>query len=147
MKLSWAALFAAATLSAQSVDVIGVHNLAGGGGPVNGQLPGSCRYCHAPHNGIGGSTPLWNQKLSKQVYTLYTSSTYKETDAQPAATSPSLLCLSCHDGTVAPGQTQAYGTIPTSGQMKAADVFGRNLQQSHPIDLALPIKDRRAVDE
>ena len=112
-----------------------------GADAVNGQLPGSCRYCHAPHNGVGGSTPLWNQKLSKQVYTLYTSSTYKETDAQPAATSPSLLCLSCHDGTVAPGQTQAYGTIPTSGQMKAADVFGRNLQQSHPIDLALPIKD------
>jgi len=134
-------VFCAAALCAQSMDVIGVHNLAGGGGPVTGGLPGSCRYCHAPHNGVGGSTPLWNQKLSKQVYTLYTSSTYKETDTQPALPSDSILCLSCHDGTVAPGQTQAYGTIPTSGQMKSADVFGRNLQQSHPIDLALPLKD------
>ena len=129
-------------LYAQLNDVIGMHDLSGGGGsPINGQLPGSCRYCHAPHNGIGGATPLWNQKLSKEIYTTYTSTTYKEVSNQPPAGSDTVLCLSCHDGTVAPGETQAYRTIPMSGKMNPADIFGANLQESHPIDMTLPLKD------
>jgi predicted CXXCH cytochrome family protein len=138
-----AAVFSAALLCAQTRDVIGIHDLSGGSGsPVTGGLPGSCMYCHAPHNGVGGSTPLWNQKLSKQTYATYTSSTYKETgETQLAQGSDSLLCLSCHDGTVAPGQTQAYGKISMSGKMKPADIFGANLQSSHPNSLVLPLKD------
>lgn len=142
MKLALTALFSVVLLAAQGSDVIGMHDLSGASlSPVRGKLTGACHYCHAPHSGIGGATPLWNQKLSKEIYTTYTSSTYKETGTQPVEGSVSVLCLSCHDGTVAPGQTQAYGQIPTSGQMKTADIFGPNLQQSHPIDLALPLKD------
>jgi hypothetical protein len=49
-------------------DVLGVHDLSrANGSPVTGGLPGSCYYCHAPHSGIGGMTPLWNQKLSNQT--------------------------------------------------------------------------------
>jgi predicted CXXCH cytochrome family protein len=142
MRFAAAALCSAFLLAAQTRDAIGVHDLSGGSGSLTtGQLPGSCRYCHAPHNGLGGATPLWNQKLSKQVYATYTSSTYKETGSQPAVGSDSVLCLSCHDGTVAPGQTQAYGKIAMSGKMKPGDVFGASLQSSHPNSLALPLKD------
>ena len=142
-----AALFAAAALSAQTRDVIGMHDLSrGSGSPTTGGLPGSCMYCHAPHNGVGGQTPLFNQKLSKATYTTYTSSTYKESgEAQLQPSSDSLLCLSCHDGTVAPGQTQAYGKISMSGSMKPADILGGatgpSLQSSHPNSLVLPLKD------
>ena len=144
MRLPVLAIFATGILSAQITgDVLGVHDLSPGGkSAVKGSLPASCYYCHAPHSGIGGSTPLWNQKLSNQVYTPYYSTTYTETNLpQPPQSSPSVLCLSCHDGTVAPGQTQAYGSVPVSGTMKSADVFGSNLQSSHPVSMALPMRD------
>ena len=35
-------------------------------------------YCHAPHSGVGGATPLWNQTLSTQTYTPYTSTTLRQ---------------------------------------------------------------------
>jgi predicted CXXCH cytochrome family protein len=122
-------------------DVLGVHDLSrANGSPVTGGLPGSCYYCHAPHSGIGGMTPLWNQKLSNQTYSAYTSTTDPSMgNAQPPPGSDSLLCLSCHDGTVAPGTTQAYGTIAMTGSLKSPDV--NNLQTSHPTSLALPMRD------
>jgi predicted CXXCH cytochrome family protein len=144
-KLSALLFFMAANLLCAQVgrEPIGVHDLSPSGtSPVKGRLPGACYYCHAPHSGIGGLTPLWNQKLSTQTYTTYTSTTFTDkSNPQPPQSSPSTLCLSCHDGTVAPGQTQAYGAIPTNGSMKSADVLGTNLQSSHPFSMALPLKD------
>jgi predicted CXXCH cytochrome family protein len=55
--------------------------------------------------------------------------------------SDSNLCLSCHDGSIAPGQTVAYGQFPMSGSMAAVDSFGSNLSSSHPFSLVLPLKD------
>jgi predicted CXXCH cytochrome family protein len=140
------ALLAALALAAHAQignDVIGIHNLSpGGGSPLTGQLSGACLYCHAPHSGVGGPTPLWNQKLSTQVYTTYSSSTDPiNGNPQPPQSSDSTLCLSCHDGTVAPGQTQAYGKVATTGSMKPYDVIGTNLQGSHPTSLTLPLTD------
>jgi predicted CXXCH cytochrome family protein len=124
-------------------DVVGIHNLGpGGGSPISGGLAGSCLYCHAPHSGVGGATPLWNQKLSTQIYSPYSSTTTPETMvAQPTPGADSTLCLSCHDGSISPGQTQAYGKIPMAGGMKSADVFGSNLTGSHPTSMLLPLKD------
>ena len=141
--VSTAIVFWAGLAKAQTTDVIGIHDLSpNSGSPVSGQLAGSCLYCHAPHSGIGGPTPLWNQKLSTQVYTPYSSSTDPDKGtAQPPPGNPSALCLSCHDGTVAPGQTQAYGTITINASMKTADVFGSTLQGSHPTSLSLPLVD------
>jgi len=135
--------FAGAAVWGQiSSDTIGVHNLGtGGGSPISGGLGGACLYCHAPHSGVGGSTPLWNQKLSTQVYSPYTSTTDPEKSGQPVPGTDSTLCLSCHDGSIAPGQTQAYGTVQMSGAMKSADVFGSNLAGSHPTSMTLPLKD------
>ena len=127
-------------------DVIGAHNLGPGSqSPVTGGLSGACLYCHAPHSGLSSSTlstPLWNQTLSTQSYTPYGSSTYVEQgNTQPPLGQDSSLCLSCHDGTVAPGLTAAYGKVPMAGSMYPADVFGTNLQSSHPFSLVLPLKD------
>ena len=70
-----------------------------------------CVFCHTPHN-ANPASPLWNHKLSSGVtYTLYTSSTLGATMAQPAAGDNTKLCLSCHDGTVALGNTVNDGTI------------------------------------
>jgi predicted CXXCH cytochrome family protein len=124
-------------------DVLGVHNMSAGSvSPVTGGSSLACLFCHAPHSGVGGNTPLWNQQLSSQTYTAYSSSSYSETgETVPTLGAASSLCLSCHDGTVAPGTTMAYKTIPMSGSMHAVDVLGTNLQGSHPFSLVMPVKD------
>ena len=134
----------AATLRAQIAgDVMGVHNL-GPGNPshITGSRPDSCAYCHAPHSGL--NIGLWNQKLTTQtynMYTPYTSKTVKNTGVQPALGSNSNMCLSCHDGTVAVGNTVAYGQVTTTGSMNSVDVFSDKMQLSHPFSLAPPLKD------
>jgi predicted CXXCH cytochrome family protein len=125
-------------------DVIGVHDLGPGSkSPVTGARTDFCTYCHAPHSGITASTaPLWNQTLSTQTYSTYTSTTYHETgNTQPMLGGDSNLCLSCHDGTVAPGTTAVSGQVTMSGSMNSSDVFGTSLTSSHPVSLVLPIKD------
>ena len=123
-------------------DVIGTHDLGPGSkSPVTGARPDFCMYCHEPHSGIGGRVPLWNQKLTVQSYSLYTSDTEKNRGTQPLLGSDSNLCLSCHDGTVAPGTTVVFGQVTMQGAMYNYDIFGANLQPSHPFSMALPLKD------
>ena len=126
-----------------TIEVLGAHDLSPlGSSPVTGSLSASCLYCHAPHSGVGGMTPLWNQTLSTQTYTPYGSTTYNQKgNPVPTLGGNSSLCLSCHDGTVAPGLTVAYGKMGMSGNMRPEDVFGTDLQGSHPFSVVLPIKD------
>ncbi len=147
-------LASAGALRAQyNGDVLGQHQLSlNSGSPITGKISG-CAYCHVPHSGLGGSTPLWNQKLSTVTYVPYTSSTYHEKgNPNPASGAPNIsnsssLCLSCHDGTVAPGQTVLYGNMPMFGKMDPADLIGANvngqypLQSDHPFSLILPFQD------
>ncbi|HET9407522.1 MAG TPA: cytochrome c3 family protein [Candidatus Sulfotelmatobacter sp.] len=114
-------------------DVLGAHDLSPGGqSPIKGGGLPPCQYCHAPHSGIAKG-PLWAQTYSSQTYTLYSSTTTaNQTMMQPPIAAPSSLCLSCHDGTIAPGQTLPYGQIPMTGKMNTQDVFGAALQNSHP---------------
>jgi len=122
---------------------MGMHNLSpASGGSIYSQGSLGCTFCHAPHSGIGGNTPLWNQTLSKATYTPYTSTTYNDKGStQPTLGTTSSLCLSCHDGTVAVGQSAAYGTLPVTGSMNSADSFGSSLSGTHPFSLVLPMKD------
>jgi predicted CXXCH cytochrome family protein len=126
-----------------SSDVLGMHNLtAASGASVASRGSLGCTFCHAPHSGLGGVTPLWNQKLSQQTYTPYSSTTYHQTGhTQPTLGVTSSLCLSCHDGTVGVGQSAAYGPLPTTGQLKSADSLGTTLTGSHPFSLVTPLKD------
>ena len=50
-------------------DTLGMHNMSVTSGS-SVTAPGSlgCIFCHAPHSGLGGVTPLWNQALSGQAY-------------------------------------------------------------------------------
>jgi predicted CXXCH cytochrome family protein len=126
-----------------SGDVLGMHNLtAASGASVYSQGSLGCTFCHAPHSGLGGVTPLWNQKLSQKSYTPYTSTTYSEQgNTQPTLGVTSSLCLSCHDGTVGVGQSAAYGPLPTVGALNSVDSFGTTLTGSHPFSLVTPMKD------
>ncbi len=139
-----AIFFAAASLALAASPK---HNVAGtqhdltvtGTGPVKSAVGDSCVFCHASHNIQPNITPLWDHTLSSQTYTVYTSSTYNSGAETPAAGS-SRLCLSCHDGSVAVGQTVARGLIATSGSMATADVLGTNLTPSHPVSMT-PVDD------
>lgn len=78
------------------------HNLSATG---NGKIRATdeseiCLFCHTPHtsNPIG---PLWNKKTQGTSYILYNSSTMQALPGQPDGSS--ILCLSCHDGTIALG--------------------------------------------
>lgn len=124
-------------------DTLGMHNLtAASGASVYSQGSLGCTFCHAPHSGLGGISPLWNQKLSTQSYTPYTSTTYSQQgNTRPTLGITSSLCLSCHDGTVGVGQSAAYGPLPTVGALNSVDSFGTTLTGSHPFSLVLPIKD------
>ena len=78
--LSGGALFAQV-----SGDVIGMHDLGRGSkSPITGARPDFCMYCHEPHSALGGRLPLWNQKLTVQSYSLYTSDTEVKKPRNPA---------------------------------------------------------------
>jgi len=139
------ALFIATAAAVQAqvptTDVMGSHDMGPWGqSPTVGGLT-TCQYCHAPHSGLHGVVPLWSQKLSTVTnYTLYTNPTMVNQVLEPTLGSASNLCLSCHDGTVAPGQTTPYGGIKMSGSMNSQDVFGTNLQGVHPFNFKLPLQ-------
>ncbi|HEV2115791.1 MAG TPA: hypothetical protein VGR48_07190, partial [Terriglobales bacterium] len=72
-----------------------------------------CIFCHTPHNanaGNGGAI-LWNHKVSLQDFSTYTSSTLQSVVTPIQAQDVSKLCLSCHDGTIALGDTVNDGLI------------------------------------
>jgi len=137
-------------------DTLGVHDLSSGASPVNGALANACNYCHITHRAASVG-PLWNQTLSNQTYALNptgsdntvtqtttTTTTTTATTSQPRVVGSSAiglasrLCLSCHDGTVAVGQTVGYGRMQMSGTMHS---MGTELQTSHPFSLQLPLHD------
>ncbi|MFB3815064.1 MAG: cytochrome c3 family protein [Terriglobales bacterium] len=133
----FACILIIATLASaqQATDVLGSHDLSVS---LKGGSSAACLYCHVPHSG-SGKTALWGQSFSSQVYSLYSSDTAQNTAVQPPLGAASTLCLSCHDGTVAPGQVSPIGPIQMGGTMTS--VMGSNLESSHPFSLALPLKD------
>ena len=90
-----------APVGAASV-VNSAHNLsATGPGNVRAlEASGVCEFCHTPHI-ASPVAALWNRRNPGTTYTPYSSSTALSMAGQPNGSS--LLCLSCHDGTVAMG--------------------------------------------
>jgi len=78
------------------------HNLSVSGPGIIKAVSESeiCIFCHTPHNS-SPRPPLWNKRDPGVTYTLYASSTIQGNIGQPERSS--LLCLSCHDGTIALG--------------------------------------------
>jgi predicted CXXCH cytochrome family protein len=69
-----------------------------------------CIFCHTPHNAASGPM-IWNQKLSSRDFPTYASSTMQSAISPLGPQDASKLCLSCHDGTIALGDTQNDGLI------------------------------------
>jgi predicted CXXCH cytochrome family protein len=99
-----------------------------------------CNACHTPHNSdtAVAVAPLWNHSTTTATFYVYddTSSTVDSTIGQPRGIS--LLCLSCHDGTVA---VDSYGgaigleAIASSANIGGGSLGGgtADLSDDHPI--------------
>jgi predicted CXXCH cytochrome family protein len=115
------------------------HNLSTTGpGPVKSTtMTEVCIFCHTPHN-ANPAAPLWNQVMSGATYQTYTSTTLTATILPPSGSSK--LCLSCHDGTVAIGNTLNSGALTmqgvgAQGKLTGPSMLGTDLRNSHPIAL------------
>jgi len=89
-----------------------------------------CIVCHVSHNAATGvsDAPLWSHTLTSTVFTLYNNGTLDATPSQPSGVS--LLCLSCHDGTVA---LDSFGGATGSTFISGGANFGSDLSNDHPI--------------
>ncbi len=97
---------------------------------TNGQI---CIACHTPHNALV-NVPLWNHTANVSTgFTMYTSGTMNAV-APGAPANTSLLCLSCHDGTVA---VNSFGATPGAGlvMISGGALMGKNLSNDHPISI------------
>jgi len=110
------------------------HDFSGDAWNTTGEI---CIVCHTPHNADTTATnaPLWNHALStwSGSYTLYdnTTATQDSTPAQP--TGVSLLCLSCHDGTV---NLDAFGgAAGSAGALTGSTNLGVDLSDDHPVGI------------
>ncbi len=96
-----------------------------------------CLFCHTPHNSRPVA-PLWNRNDPGATYTLYTSSMLQALPGQPDGSS--ILCLSCHDGTVALGSVLSRPTAinMSTGTFMPAGVSNMttNLSNDHPVSFA-----------
>jgi len=113
------------------------HNLSASGSGVIKAVSETqiCIFCHTPHSGAP-NTPLWNRRSPGSTYLPYTSSTLKAAPGQP--TGASLMCLSCHDGTIALGDVLSRATpIAMSGGVttlpSGASRLGTDLSDDHPV--------------
>lgn len=114
-----------------------LHNLsATGPGNVKAVLADEvCDFCHISHSG-GSQAALWNRKSPSAEYIPYSSSTAIARPGQP--TGSSLLCLSCHDGTIALGEVLNRGAPHSmaGGVNKmppGRGLQGTDLSDDHPI--------------
>lgn len=135
------------------------HNLSTSGtGPIRSTTETQvCIFCHIPHT-AKPNTPLWNHAGSSVTYNVYNSSTMGAAMATPSKTSK--LCLSCHDGTIALGETAQganISVVDTTGTLLDPDSRfsstaapnlgengGRDLKNDHPFSF-IPAQRGRLV--
>jgi opacity protein-like surface antigen len=109
-----------------------------------------CAFCHTPHHAMTDVNfdyaPLWSHQFTALTpgsgYTGYASATFDTrggANAFDPLYGPSRLCMSCHDGVVAPDQHYGMAGHAPSGLM-ASDNFGGkaiglggNFSNDHPI--------------
>jgi hypothetical protein len=115
------------------------HDFSGNGW-ANGEV---CVVCHTPHTAPGADGPLWNRADYDAVavnFTMYPDTNLDgTTDADP--TGDSVICLSCHEGTLAIDSFGgATGTILIGSLNSAADL-DTDLSDDHPVSLTYNTAD------
>lgn len=124
------------------------HNLSAGGPGTRKATSEAeiCVFCHAPHN-TAPSGQLWNRRLPATTYAPYTSSTLRSAPGQPNGAS--LLCLSCHDGTIALGDvlSRAATIDMAGGALSGNALLGINLSDDHPVSFVFDAALRAARGE
>jgi predicted CXXCH cytochrome family protein len=114
----------------------GLHNLSvTGPGQSKAVSEGNlCEFCHISHS-ASPEAPLWNRPDPTATYIPYSSTTAVAQPGQPTGTS--LLCLSCHDGTIALGQVinrgQPFSMAGGRDRMTGKGLTGTDLRDDHPI--------------
>ena len=125
-----AGLFASGLASAQLQG--SAHDFSTDGWNGTGEM---CIVCHTPHNaitaGVSSNAPLWNHATTTATFSTYVGFDLESTPGQPS--SSSLLCLSCHDGTVA---LDSFGGNTGSNFIGGGANFGTDLTNDHPIGVS-----------
>jgi len=117
----------AATLSTgASADIVGSAHDFTPYGWSDGQI---CKPCHTPHHSITSveRAPLWNHELTVATYTLHDGTSGNATDDLDGR---SVLCMSCHDGTVA---LDSFGGNTGVQYILGDALLGTDLQDDHPL--------------
>ena len=128
-------------LAVLAMAVPAMAQLAGTGHDFSGEAFSDgeiCGPCHTPHNANASTeAPLWARANSGASYTAYTGFDMDATVGAPAGLS--LMCLSCHDGTI---ELDTFvGSDGTLSADKMGDIgvgsgdVGTNLSSSHPISI------------
>jgi len=109
----------AGTIAGSAHDFSSINN--------DGQI---CVNCHTPHS--ADTTVATDHEVTNSTFLLYSSPTMNSAPGQP--TGSSVLCLSCHDGTVAVdsfgGNTGVDFITPGDGEY-----IGTDLSDDHPISI------------
>lgn len=136
MTLQFILLFTIPAFTCAQSIVNSKHNLSvSGSGEIKADNESQiCIFCHTPHNSSPRS-PLWNRQDPGSNYTLYNSSTAQALPGQPDGAS--ILCLSCHDGTIALGSVLSRTEMISFNDGVSVMPDGRsnlstNLSDDHP---------------
>ena len=136
--------------------VVGTHHdLTAAQGTEAAPFAGTviCEYCHTPHKFVAttGDPPLlWNQDMPTGSYTTYSSPTFdgatsvrdpSTASTANAAAYMSLLCLTCHDGSVAIGDFKYNfdGQLGAAGSATPPDITFGGLANDHPVDFTYSV--------
>ncbi len=111
-------------------------------------LCGACHVAHEPEGGPPGGVgdiPLWDHETTTATHTPYFSLSMEATPGAP--TGISIICLSCHDGTVA---IDSYDGVTGTDLMTGINLVGVDLSNDHPIgftyDSNLALQDNGLYD-
>ena len=126
-------LIGVATLSAVGVlawavsgDITGSSHDFSTAGFSDGQI---CLPCHTPHhsNTDVEAAPLWNHELTTATYDTHSG---VGIPVQDALDPTSILCMSCHDGTVA---LDSFGGLTGTQFIIGDELLGTDIEDDHPI--------------
>jgi predicted CXXCH cytochrome family protein len=135
-------LAAQVALAAGGGQVVGSkHDLSvTGPGPIRATSErNACVFCHLPHNGANNRPEL------SAVHRPYESTTMVARTGAPSGASR--VCLSCHDGTIAVGQTRTRRIQTTVAAIPAdrPSNLGTDLRRTHPVSFTpAPASGRHA---